>query len=257
MRYAFGDSEIAARRLQALARVFAPSSRPFLLHAAPRRPRLAVDLGCGPGHTTHFLAGVLGCDRVAGLDNSERFLALARSTETASVSFHLHDVTEIPFPTAPADLLYSRFLLTHLREPRSVIARWATQLAPRGLLLMEETEWMLTDNPAFATYLEIVEAMLTHQSTTLYVGAVLQEIAATSTLRVRLSQVGRLPVSTRDAAGLFHLNIQTWKRHPFIQAHYPAARIDALEQELAALTQDVGDDAGIEFGLRQVMCERG
>jgi len=49
--YSFGDSEIAAERLALLARVFDPALRAFLERVAPRHPRLALDLGCGPDHT--------------------------------------------------------------------------------------------------------------------------------------------------------------------------------------------------------------
>jgi hypothetical protein len=57
--YAFGDSAPAARRLGLLADFLAPASHPFLARFAGRQPGLAVDLGCGTGHTTRLLASVL------------------------------------------------------------------------------------------------------------------------------------------------------------------------------------------------------
>lgn len=78
MSYLFGETDIAARRLKVLAEVYAVSTRAFLLGQVPTRPRAAVDLGCGPGYTTHLLADVLQAERTVGLDNSEPFIALAR-----------------------------------------------------------------------------------------------------------------------------------------------------------------------------------
>src|SRR5207244_1657699 len=72
--YAFGDSDLAAYRLQQLAVVFAPSTREFLLREGLPQCRQAVDLGSGPGCTTHLLAETLGCERVVGLDCSPRFV---------------------------------------------------------------------------------------------------------------------------------------------------------------------------------------
>jgi trans-aconitate 2-methyltransferase len=256
MQYAFGDSDIAARRLELLAAVFASSSRPFLLRAAGDNPRLVVDLGCGPGHSTRFLADVLPCEHVAGLDNSEHFLARARQTPTEKLSFHLHDVTAVPFPVEPADLLYGRFLLTHLPEPQSVVARWATQLRPGGLLLLEETEWIHTRHGLFATYLEIVEALLASQGNDLYIGGALESLTDSAALRRRSSELARLPVSNRDTAALFFLNIQSWKHRPFIRTNYPAAMIEQLEAGLEALAQGSSGEAEIEFGLRQIVWER-
>jgi len=79
--YAFGDSALAARRLALLAEVFEPTSRSFLAHVGAQLagppPQLAVDLGCGPGHTTRLLCSVLRPGHVLGLDQSASFVALA------------------------------------------------------------------------------------------------------------------------------------------------------------------------------------
>lgn len=68
--YAFGDSDAAACRLALVARVFESSSRAFLARACPPRPVLAVDVGCGPGHSTRVLGEVSGARQVIGLDAS-------------------------------------------------------------------------------------------------------------------------------------------------------------------------------------------
>ena len=78
--YAFGDSDLAARRLARLAETFEGSSAAFVRRSVDSRPRLAVDLGCGPGYSTHLIANTLNPERTVGLDNSESFLAHARAT---------------------------------------------------------------------------------------------------------------------------------------------------------------------------------
>ena len=67
-QYAFGDGPAAARRLDLLAELFEPASRTFLERVAGlaggdgpagpagRPPGVAVDVGCGPGHTTRLVA---------------------------------------------------------------------------------------------------------------------------------------------------------------------------------------------------------
>ena len=82
--YAFGDTDDAARRLVLLAETFADSSSPFMRGSVEARPRLAIDLGCGPGYSTHLVADTLNPEHTAGLDNSESFLALAHAQTTAS-----------------------------------------------------------------------------------------------------------------------------------------------------------------------------
>jgi len=256
MQYLFGDTDIAARRLKVLAEVFAESTRDFLLDTVIGKPCLALDLGCGPGYSTHFLADVLQCNHAAGLDNSEHFISLAQQTKTEKVSFYLHDVTSVPFPMGPSDLLYCRFLLTHLREPQAAIAKWATQLRPKGLLLMEEVEWIHIDNPVFNTYIRIVQTMLEYQSNNLYVGPALNILKDSNILKRRMSQIKRLPVTNDYAATMFFLNMQSWKHHPFIRTNYSSTLINQLEEDLHNLTKDSNSEIEIEWELRQLVFER-
>jgi len=256
MQYLFGDADIAAQRLQVLAEVFAEPSRAFLRHATSGKLGLAVDLGCGPGFTTHLLAATLPCDHVAGLDTSQHFISLAQQTTADGVSFYRHDVTCVPFPVGPCDLLYCRFLLTHLKHPQAMLEPWATQLRCEGLLLMEEAEWIETQHPVFTAYLDIVATLLAHQANDLYVGRLLHTLQDTSTLQRRLSEVRRLQVATDCAAALFFLNLQSWKEHPFIQTTYSSSVTRALERELDILRQQPGSASDIEWGIRQIVFAR-
>jgi trans-aconitate 2-methyltransferase len=256
MRYLFGDTNIAARRLKILADVYAEPTRTFVLDTVIDKPRLAIDLGCGPGYTTHLLADILQCDQIVGLDSSEHFISLAQKTKTDRVSFHRHDVTAVPFPTPPSDFLYCRFLLTHVQSPLTVVAKWAIHMRPRGLLLIEETEWIHTSNATFQAYLDIVEAMLEHQDGNLYVGPILDSMQDTVTFERRISQVRRFPVSTPRAATMFSHNMLSWKHQPFIRESYSPSVISQLEQDLAALTSRPTSEMEIEWGLRQLVFER-
>jgi len=41
-------------------------------------------------------------------------------------------------------VIYARFLLAHLPEPGVLAHAWAGELAPGGLLILEEVEWIRT-----------------------------------------------------------------------------------------------------------------
>jgi trans-aconitate methyltransferase len=72
--YTFGDSEIATRRLEIVAAVFESPTRTFLAEDVGQlRADLALDLGCGPGHTTRLVAEMTGAVRTIGLDASASF----------------------------------------------------------------------------------------------------------------------------------------------------------------------------------------
>jgi hypothetical protein len=69
-KYTFGDNRRASARLRRLAELYEPESRDLLRRSGIRAPRLAVDLGCGPGWSTRLLEAALKPDRTVGLDAS-------------------------------------------------------------------------------------------------------------------------------------------------------------------------------------------
>lgn len=256
MSYAFGHAEIAAARLAMVARLFDPASRVLLREVDAAARNLAVDLGCGPGHTTALLAEVLQCRRTVGLDLSEEFVERAHRLASDRVAFRVHDVTVVPFPETPADLLYCRLLLSHLSDPLAVIARWATQLVPGGLLLLDEVECIDTSSPALERYLEILDRMLQSQSNRLYVGPELEGAAFPQLLVKRKSRILEFPVSPADAAAMFALNLRTWRAHAFVRAHVEEAEVERLERDLEALQARVPTGFEIVWKLRQLIYQR-
>ena len=162
MSYAFGDSDRAAQRLALVARVFEPASREFLAAAGRRGGALAVDLGCGPGHTTELLARTLASERCVGLDASPRRTSRPRaaarrpSTGATGCEFVCHDALAAPYPTGRADTIYARFLVSHLADPEAAIGGLRPQLAPRGRMLLDEVESIESAAEPFRDYLELV-----------------------------------------------------------------------------------------------------
>jgi SAM-dependent methyltransferase len=260
--YAFGDGPAAARRLDLLADLFEPASRSFLERVAGWSggngpPGLAVDLGCGTGRTTRLVADVLGPGRTLGLDQSEFFVALAAGGPSGSpaVGFAVHDVTRVPFPCPPADVCYGRLLLSHLPDPGAVLAAWATQLAPGGLLLADEVERIHTDLPALRGYLEVAGALLATRGHTLEVGPVLARLPDPPGLVRRDDRIGHLAPPAPQAAAMFALNLAVWRGAAVHAGVASGDELDRLGAELAAVAD--GEAPGsIRWELRQLVLQR-
>ena len=255
-KYLFGDTDLAGQRLRVLADTFAASSRAFIAGAADRELGLAVDLGCGPGYTTHLLADTLGAGRTVGLDNSEHFIDLAKKTATDGVSFRLHDVTSVPFPLGRCDLIYSRFLLTHQLAPETLIAKWATHLCLGGRLLLEEVGSIHSQTPVFVKYIRLVEKMLAYDGYDLYVGQKLNTIPTPNGLVRHSSRAVCVSVRSQVAAKMFSMNIHIWKNNAFVRQNYSAASIRQLEENLLDLAARPTGNKGVEWNLRQLVYER-
>ena len=253
--YAFGDSGPAARRLDLLAALFEPTTHAFLTRFAGRPLDLAVDLGCGTGHTTRLLASVLGPRRTVGLDQSASFVARATGAAPPGVGFAVHDVTTVPFPAGPADLCFCRLLLSHLPDPAAVLAAWATQLAPGGLLLADEVERIATDLAALGGYLEVAGALLATRGHTLEVGQVLARLPDPPGLVRRDDRIGHLAPPAERAAAMFALNLAVWRGEAVRAGVATDGRLDRLAADLAAVA--AGEVSGsITWELRQLVLQQ-
>jgi trans-aconitate 2-methyltransferase len=249
--YAFGDSAPAARRLGLLAEVFEPTSRAFLARFAGRPLDLAVDLGCGTGHTARLLAAVLRPRRTLGLDQSASFVALAAADAPPGISFAVHDVTRVPFPCPQADLLSCRLLLSHLPDPAAALAAWATQLAPGGLLLVDEVDRIHTGDPALHGYLDTAAALLASRGQTLEIGRALHRLPDPPALVRRHDRLATLTPPATRAAAMFAQNLAVWGDQAATDGVATRRELDALAEDLATVAEG-RRAATITWELRQL-----
>jgi trans-aconitate 2-methyltransferase len=250
--YSFGDSELACERLGLLARIFERSTRAFLERSAPKRPRLALDLGCGPGFSTRLLAPVVEAEQTIGLDSSEAFIALAREHEDERIRFLRHDVTEAPFPTAPPELVFARLLLSHLGDTEPLLARWAAELAPDGLVLVEEVDRIDSSVETFTRYLTLIAERMSASGGELYRGLQLDSLRQGSGFRRLSSEPARVAPATAEVAAMFRLNLLALRQDGRLDGLGEPAELDRLERELTELKSSSGQDE-IVWALRQVV----
>jgi trans-aconitate 2-methyltransferase len=257
--YTFGDTDLAARRLALLARVFEPSSLRLMAALPPVTGGVGLDFGCGPGHTTHLLAQHLALDHVIGLDQSEKLLEIANRTSTDSrLAFAHCDVTRVPLPVPAADLLYARFLLTHLREPARVVRAWSSVARPGATLVLEETAAMTAEHPAFSRYYALVERMQVHYGQRMYIGRDLTALAreAAPEWLVEYTQIANSELPAADMARLHSMNLQTWSHDAFARANYDSRELAELSAALGRIASGEENAAPVLLGMGQAVLRR-
>jgi len=256
-RYTFGTSEAAALRLETIAAFFNPRSARFVRRNLSREVSSAIDLGCGPGYSTEMLSRCVPGATVYGLDKSPTFLASARR-RCPAVVFLQHDVTTTPFPVraelvcgAPApspvsspfpvraELMYARFLLSHLKNVVALVNRWAAELAPGGILLIEETDGIDTEVAVFRRYLEVNADLIRSQGAELFVGPTLGK--GRYEHEVLLNRRVTMPVANSLAATWFFPNTVTvWREDAHVRSTVKAGERKAISEQLARI-RDSGD----------------
>jgi SAM-dependent methyltransferase len=253
--YAFGDTDIAARRLAVLDQVFGPSSRTMLADLATAPVTLAYDLGCGPGHTTAMVAHLSRAARTIGLDNSPQHIRRAQASATSPVGFAVHAVMAVPFPAGQADLIYCRMLLAHLPDPVSVVRSWASQLTENGVLLIDEIEWIRTSHPVLRTHLQLAEAMVAVGGARMLAGPLPAGLADVPSLRATYFRIARVPVPTARAATLFSMNIAACGDRPVVLGLCDATELRDLASAMAALATSTATGE-ITWGMHQAAYAR-
>jgi len=248
--YSFGDTATAEHRLDIVASVFDAPSRAFLAAVVTRPPRLACDLGCGPGNTTAMIGAVTGAVRVVGLDASAAFVRSAQARGAGE--FRVWEAGSA-LPVNAPDLIYARLLLAHLPDAPQLAASWASQLAPGGQLLLDEVERIDTSSPAFTEYLTMTVERVRTSGADMYAGPLLASLPLSDGCRVTHDQVISHPVPAAGAARMFLLNLSVWR--DWGNDVYGEQAVTRIERSLAAI--EAGDtDAEITWQLRQVAVSR-
>jgi len=134
-------------RLRVLAHLLAPTTEALFDRVGIAADARCLDVGCGGGDVTVALARRAPDGTVLGTDLDDTQLALARSEADAAglanVEFRVADVM------APAerddvgayDVVYVRFVLTHLPDPVAALANVTAELAPGGVLIVEDIDF--------------------------------------------------------------------------------------------------------------------
>ena len=178
-RYAIRGGEEGARRLDLLAQTVGPATEMFLAGAGIASGMTCLDVGCGAGHVSRHLAALVGPGgRVVGLDLDPVKLATARTeAERAglgNVEFRSADATAWS-ESGRFDVVYGRFIVSHLAEPAAFIARLRDALRPSGTLVLEDIDFSgcfcHPANRAYARYCELYVEVIARRGGDANVGA--------------------------------------------------------------------------------------
>ena len=165
--YTIAGGDPGKRRLNLLAEIFRPTTLRLLTDAGLRSGDRCLDLGCGGGHVALDMARIVGpAGSVTGTDFDPRIVELARQDAqhagVGNLEYHVADARA--FDGGPFDLIYARFLLSHLGEPEKVLAHVRQLARPGGRIVLEDIDmsgsYCHPHDPAHTRYAELyIEAV--------------------------------------------------------------------------------------------------
>jgi 2-polyprenyl-6-hydroxyphenyl methylase/3-demethylubiquinone-9 3-methyltransferase len=128
--YASEDSPVALLRAESKLRN--PWLAARLSEAFPDRPCRVLDVGCGAGFLSNYLAAKGAA--VTGIDTAVDALAVAHEHDSSGRARYLEaDALSLPFEDAAFDAVCAMDFLEHVETPGRAIAEASRVLAPGGL----------------------------------------------------------------------------------------------------------------------------
>lgn len=156
-----GGSE-GSRRLRILAEVSWPATERLLRRVGVREGWRCLDAGCGIGHVAIKLAGMVGeAGACVGEDFDAKALEVAKEEARqagADVEFRQRALSDLKDGEG-FDLVYARFLLSHLADPTEGLASLIGAAKPGGVVVVEDVDFQSCfswpPSPAVDRYAEL------------------------------------------------------------------------------------------------------
>jgi SAM-dependent methyltransferase len=240
-----GGSE-GRERLRVIARVMQPFTDALFDRVGIGPGSQVLDVGCGGGDVTFALARRIGPGgSMVGVDMDETKLALARQEAQreglAHVAFRRADVTSI-IAQSIYDVVYSRFLLSHLPDPSAALAKLFSALRPGGVLIIEDVDhsgcFCEPYSAAYRHYARLYRLLAKRRGVDADIGPRLPRLLIEAGFRdvgIYIVQPAALEGETKIAVPITLENIA-----PAILAEnlMPAQELEASIKELHALARD-------------------
>jgi len=164
--YVLRGGRAGAERLRLLNRVKWPTTEPLLEAAGLRAGMSCLDVGCGGGDVTLKMAALVGTEgHVVGVDRDQSVLQLARQESEEQglpVTFRRLEAEELAEESA-YDLVFARYLLSHLPRPQRAVEAMVRAARPGGRLVLEDVFFpghiCYPSNAAFDRFVELYQAV--------------------------------------------------------------------------------------------------
>jgi 2-polyprenyl-3-methyl-5-hydroxy-6-metoxy-1,4-benzoquinol methylase len=164
--YVLRGGRAGAERLRLLNRVKWPTTEPLLAAAGLRAGMSCLDVGCGGGDVTLKMAALVGTEgNVVGVDRDGSILELARQEADErglTVTFRRLEAEELAEESA-YDLVFTRYLLSHLPRPQRAVEAMVRAARPGGRLVLEDVYFpghvCYPPNAAFDRFVELYQAV--------------------------------------------------------------------------------------------------
>jgi ubiquinone/menaquinone biosynthesis C-methylase UbiE len=244
--YVIRGGQAGRDRLRVIAHVLWPTTERLLAAAGIAPGMRCLDVGCGGGDVSFAMARLVGpLGAVTSIDRDEAKLQLARDDAAReglrNVDFRQMNVDDLA-DEAAYDLVYARFLLSHLLDPGAALRRMVRAAKPGGAIVVEDIDhsgvFGYPPSPAIARYVQFYNEVVRRRGADPEIGPRLPGLFREAGLpdpRVTLAQ----PVLTKgDGKRVNQITLDNIRSAVVAEGLATDAEITALIAELDRFTED-------------------
>lgn len=191
--YAIKGGRSGRERLRVLSHVLQAGTHDFLDRLGIRPGMACLDIGCGGGDVTREFARRVGSSgRVVGLDMDAAQLEIvtveAAAQNIQNIDYRVANITEPPLDLGNFDLVYTRFLLCHLKEPSDALSWMVGRLKPGGVVAVEDCDFSghfcYPPLPAFDRYVALCGEVMRRRGGDPVIGLKLPQMLVEAGLKI-------------------------------------------------------------------------
>jgi ubiquinone/menaquinone biosynthesis C-methylase UbiE len=244
--YIISGGQAGKSRLNVLAGVLQNSTHNLLLANGLKEGSSFLDVGCGGGNVATVAAEMVGATgHIIALDFDETLIALNRQDAAAqgiiNLNYHALSAYEVAYQNE-FDVVYARFLLSHLQRPAEVLLNMLRAAKRAGRVVVEDVQFSghfcYPANTAFSRYLELYAALANQRGQNPEIGPALPGMFKQAGIRDIEFDVIQPAFSNGPGKQMAGITMDRIKKAVISEGLAGAAEVAQMQSQLEAFTAD-------------------
>jgi ubiquinone/menaquinone biosynthesis C-methylase UbiE len=244
--YIISGGQAGKSRLNVLAGVLQNSTRNLLLTNGLKEGSSFLDVGCGGGNVATMAAEMVGAiGHVTALDFDETLIALNQQDAIAqgisNLNYHAISAYDVAYQNE-FDVVYARFLLSHLQRPAEVLLNMLRAAKSGGRVVVEDVQFSghfcYPANKAFERYLELYAGLANQRGQNPEIGPALFGMFKQAGIRDVQFEVIQPAFSSGAGKQMAGITMDRIKDAIISEGLAGAAEVAQIQTQLEAFTTD-------------------
>lgn len=243
--YVIAGGEEGKSRLNVLAEAMYPFTKKLLESIGVKEGICFLDNGCGGGNVSLMVAKMIGNGTVTAIDFDESIIALAKqdaiNQNISNVIFETNSTYDFAYKNA-FDIVYARFLLSHLERPLNALQKMVQAAKPGATIVIEDLQFSghfcYPLNNAYKKYLNLYAAVVKRNGGNAEIGPSLIDLFKQTGINNIGFDIVQPTFTKGQGKWMAFLTLEKIRHSLIKEALATAIEVDGLLEQLKLFTED-------------------